>query len=80
MSLRLHESSHDTKVGIELAGRGVGGQARNDGVVRALARGNAVRMGRVKREISSTILQEERSIRVTTQVVYCALLIYCTCD
>ena len=57
VSLWLHESSHDSKAGVELPIGGVSGHTRDDGVVRAFARGNAVGMGRVKREIGTSILQ-----------------------
>ena len=56
MSLRLHEASHHTKAGVELTGRGVGGHARDDGVVGALARSDAVGVGGIQGEISTAIL------------------------
>ena len=56
MSLRLHEASHDSKAGVELTRRGVGGHAGDDGVVGALARGDAVGVGGIQGEISTAIL------------------------
>lgn len=56
VSLWLHESSHDSKAGIELSVGRVSGHARYDGMVGTLPRGKAVGVSRVKSEISTSIL------------------------
>ena len=55
MALRLHEAAHDAKWA---HGRAVLGQeARDDGVVGPFARRQAVRVGRIEREIVAAVLQ-----------------------
>ena len=76
MSLRLHESSHDPKAGVELSIGGVGGHARYDGVVGTLPRGEAVGMVRIKREISTSILLHKVK---ETQLTYYMILNVLTC-
>ena len=56
VSLWLHESSHDSKAGVELSTDRVSGHAGNDGVIGTLARGETVGVARVKGEISTSIL------------------------
>ena len=56
MSLWLHESSHNSKTCIELSVGRVSSHTGDDGVIGTLARGQAVGVTGIKREISTSIL------------------------
>jgi hypothetical protein len=59
MSLWLHESSHDSKAGVELSTGRVSGHSWYDGMVGTLPRGEAVGVRGVKGEISTSVLYRQ---------------------
>lgn len=59
VALRLHETTHDTINGVQRAIRHIGDQRWYDGVIRALAGSQGIRMPGLEREISTAVLQSE---------------------
>ena len=64
VSLWLHESSHDSKAGVEMSIGGVSGHAGYDGVVRTLPWGEAVGVARVKGEVSTSVLYRHCTTKI----------------